>query len=29
MLDPTPETAAKVMANIEALHKQYWASHKN
>jgi ABC-type glycerol-3-phosphate transport system substrate-binding protein len=28
MLDPTMETAEKVMANIEALHKQYWADHQ-
>jgi multiple sugar transport system substrate-binding protein len=28
MLDPTMETAEKVMTNITALHDQYWASHK-
>jgi multiple sugar transport system substrate-binding protein len=28
MLNPTPATAEKVMGDIEALHKQYWATHK-
>jgi multiple sugar transport system substrate-binding protein len=28
MLDPTMATAEKVMANIAALHKTYWAAHK-
>ena len=28
MLSPTPATAEKVMSDIETLHKQYWATHK-
>ena len=27
MLDPTPATAAKVMANMQSLNKTYWDSH--
>ncbi len=28
MLNPTMEQAEKTMANIEALHKQYWSNHE-
>jgi multiple sugar transport system substrate-binding protein len=27
MLDPSPASASKVMSNMQALNKEYWANH--